>query len=303
MSHSHAHTRAHGLSRKAEKRRLLATVALTTVIMIAEGVGGWISNSLALMSDAGHMLTDVTALLIALIAVALAGRKADTRRTYGYYRLEILAALANGVLLGVLAIFICVEAWHRFTAPEAVDTATVLAVGSIGLTANVLGILLLRRHSKSMSTKGAYFHVLGDTISSVAVIVAAVIIHYTGWNKIDPILSVAIAGVIIFGSVRLIRECVDVLLQGVPLGMELSAIQNAIEDVTGVIEVHDIHVWTITSGMVTLSCHVRVQEACAGPECDQILMEIKERLASRFGIDHSTIQLEGESYEEVGMVH
>ena len=299
MSHSHAHAGG----RAGEKRRLIAAVVLTTVIMVAEGVGGWISNSLALMSDAGHMLTDVTALLIALLAVGVASRKADRRRTFGYYRLEILAALANGVLLGVLAIYIGYEAWHRFNAPEPVDTATVLAVGSIGLTANVLGLLLLRRHSSSMSTKGAYFHVLGDTASSVAVIVAALVIHYTGWTIVDPILSVVIALIIIYGSIRLIRECVDVLLTSVPLGLEIEAVQHAIEEVPGVVEVHDIHVWTITSGMVTFSCHVRVEGECSLPDCDRILSEIKERLAQRFEIHHSTIQLEGEAYEEVGMVH
>lgn len=304
--HDHAHGHGHGHAhfpdaaaaarmrpeeRAKERRSLLLTLGITVSIMILEAVGGFLTGSLALKADAGHMLTDSSSLLLAVLALSFASRPADLRRTYGFYRLEILAALANGVLLLLLSIWIVWEAIERFSGEHRVDAGTMAVIATIGLAANAVGLVLLHRKGGSLNLRGAYLHVLGDTLSSVGVIVAAVVILLTGWTMIDPILSILIACVIVFSAFSLVRDAVDVLLEAVPAHLDLADVLHAMEDTPGVATVHDLHVWTISSGMHALSAHV-VVDSCDIGRNDEILAELRKVLADRFHLEHTTIQIE-----------
>jgi cobalt-zinc-cadmium efflux system protein len=278
-------------------------MALTATVMVAEFAGGIASNSLALLSDAGHMLTDVLALGLALFALMMAARRAPDRVSYGYYRLEILAALLNGVLLVVISIGILVEAWRRFQNPPVVAGKVVLLVATIGLLANVISLVLLRGASRDcVNVRGAVMHIIGDALSSVGVLGSGLVITFTGWVRIDPLLSAIIGVIIIYGAVRLVRESVDVLLEASPAGIELRCVSDDIQAIPGVRAVHDLHVWSITSGMTALSGHV-VLEAATLSHSDRILNSIKELLEARYKIRHTTIQVESEAYREIGEVH
>ncbi len=281
--------------RAKEKRSLLLTLAITSSIMVLEAVGGFLSGSLALKADAGHMLTDSSSLLLAVLAFSFAARPADLRRTYGFYRLEILAALANGVLLLFLSGWIVWEAVERVSEPRAVDARTMAVIAVIGLAANAVGLVLLHRKGGSLNLRGAYLHVLGDTLSSVGVIVAAVVILFTGWTMIDPLLSIAIAGVIVWSALSLVREAVDVLLEAVPAHLDLAEVLHEMEHTAGVARVHDLHIWTISSGMHALSAHV-VVESCDMGRNDEILRGLRTMLAERFHLDHVTLQIETPEY-------
>jgi cobalt-zinc-cadmium efflux system protein len=277
-------------------------LALTSAILVAEVVGGFISNSLALLADAGHMLTDVLALALAYVALGLATRPATPHKTYGWYRIEILAALINGVTLVVIALVIFWEAYGRFKEPPEVATVTMLAIATIGLVANAVGIRFLSGHGHSLNLRGAYLHMLGDLLSSVGVIIGGLIMWQTGNFVVDPLLSAAIGVVIIVSAYRLLRESVDVLLEGTPVGLDLGAVEEALRTLEGVEGVHDLHVWSLTSGVNALSCHVEVKaEALAG--VDAILDRIRSLLQERFEISHTTIQIESESYKQRGLVY
>ena len=295
--HHHHHTSAAGVGRMGpeerarEKRSLLLTLAITASIMVLEFVGGILTGSLALRADAGHMLTDSSSLLLAVLAFSFAARPADERRTYGFYRLEILAALANGVLLLLLAAWIVWEAIERFGTPREVDARTMALIACVGLGANLVGLVLLRRRGGSLNLRGAYLHVLGDALSSVGVIVAAVVILFTGWTLIDPILSMAIAGGIVCSAFSLVRQAVDVLLEAVPAHLDLAEVLHAMEEQPGVGRIHDLHVWTISSGMHALSAHV-VVDSCDLSRSDEILRTMRNMLAERFELDHVTLQIE-----------
>ena len=305
--HSHAHAHPHGKGhnhfpdageaarmspeqRARERRSLLFTLGITSTIMVLEAVGGFITGSLALKADAGHMLTDSSALLLAVLAFSFAARPADVRRTYGFYRLEILAALANGVLLLFLAGWIVWEAVHASPIPGTWKPAHG-GIAAIGLLANGVGLVLLHRKGSSLNLRGAYLHVLGDTLSSVGVIVAAIIILFTGWTMIDPILSIGIAGVIVWSAFSLVRDAVDVLLEAVPAHLNLAEVLHAMEETPGVATIHDLHIWTISSGMHALSAHV-VVDSCDIGRNDEILQSLRVLLADRFHLDHTTIQIE-----------
>ena len=302
-SHGHFHgtdaataSRMPPRERAKEKRSLLWTLAVTASIMILEAVGGWLSGSLALQADAGHMLADSSSLLLSVLAISFASRPADLRRTYGFYRAEILAALVNGAALVVVAALIFWEGIQRLRSPEEIRVGTMLGVAAIGLVANVVGILLLRERSRgSLNVRGAYLHVVGDALSSVGVVVAGLIIWATGWVYADAIVSLAIAVVIVWGAVRLIREATDVLLEAVPAHLDLAEVLHAMENTEGVTRVHDLHVWTISSGMYALSAHV-VVDSCDLPRNDEILRDLRETLSSRFGLDHVTLQIETPAY-------
>lgn len=282
--------------RRREKRSLVLTLAVTTCVMLVEAVGGWISGSLALQADAGHMLADASSLVLAIVAISFASRPADPRRTYGFYRAEILAALANGAALLVVAAFIFWEGVQRLRSPHEIDVKTMAVVAAIGLVANVVGILLLHRKSHaSLNVRGAYLHVVGDALSSVGVIVAAVVIWATGWTYADAIVSLGISGVIVWGALRLVREAVDVLLEAVPAHLDLADVLHAMEASEGVSTVHDLHIWTISSGMHALSAHV-VVDTCDLGQNDAILGRLKELLSERFGLDHVTLQIETPAY-------
>jgi cobalt-zinc-cadmium efflux system protein len=296
----HAHDHAH--ARETDKRRLLLTLALTGAILVAELIGGFLSGSLALLSDAGHVLTDASAQLLSLLALLFASRPADTRRTYGYYRLEILAALANGVALVALAGFILYQAWQRVGSPPEVKTDLMLAVASVGLVANLVAAALLHR-AHTLNVRGAYLHILSDTLASAAVVVGGVIMLVTGGMYIlDPILGVVIAFVVLWSAVRLIREAIDILLEAVPASIDLEKVRDDVLSLDGIADVHDLHIWTITSGMYALSAHVVVKH---GHACDNdaLLTRIKQVLLDRHRIGHSTLQLESTEYEHIGHVH
>jgi len=272
-------------------------------VMVVEIAGSWFSNSLALLSDAGHMFTDILALGLAMFAVTMACKPASPRVTYGYYRFEILAALANGVLLGMIALILFYEAWMRFLNPPEVAGGVVVVVAAVGLVANLAGLYILKGAAHlGLNVRGAAMHVLSDTLSSAGVVVGGAVIALTGWMQIDSILSAAIGLVIVVGAVRLVREAVNVLLETAPAGISLATVRGEIESISGVRQVHDLHIWSITSGMTALSGHV-VLQATTLEHSDQILNTIKERLRQRYAIEHTTIQVESESYREVGEVH
>lgn len=299
--HGHAHGLVTVRRTEDERRGLVATLVVTTAIMVVEAVGGFASGSLALVSDAGHMLTDVSALVLSLLALRFGRRPADVRRTYGYYRLEILSALANGVALVGIAVFIAYEAWERFAHPEHIDTQVMIGVALVGLVANLVGLFFLSKGTGSMNVRGAFLHVLSDTLSSVAVVIGGVVIMLTGFTPLDAILSAGISLIIVVGAIRLVREAVDVLLEAVPAHLEYGEVCRTIGAVEGVSAVHDVHVWTITSGLYALSCHV-VVDAHRAEDNDLILQRIKGVLLDRFAIDHTTVQIESEAYEGAGPV-
>ncbi|SES99594.1 cation diffusion facilitator family transporter [Stigmatella erecta] len=308
--HSHGHGHGHGPSgrpsqlaeeRRKDRKRLLFALVLTATIALAEAVGGYLTNSLALMSDAGHMLTDISALALSLLALWFAGKPADLKKTYGYYRMEILSALFNGMLLLGLTAVIVYEAWQRFRAPAPVQLGPMAVVALVGLVANLAALGFLHR-THSMNVRGAFLHVLGDALSSVGVLVGAGIMALTGWYVVDPLISILISVVIVVGAIRLVRDAVDVLLEAVPAHVDLEAVKTLLMQVRGVSAVHDLHVWTISSGLYALSAHLVVADprVCNN---DEILSSVKHELFDRFGIDHTTIQIESETYAHLGEVH
>jgi cobalt-zinc-cadmium efflux system protein len=287
--------------RRKDRRRLVFALLLTGTIAIAEAVGGYLTNSLALMSDAGHMLTDVSALALSLLALWFAGKPPDVKRTYGYYRMEILSALFNGVLLLVITGVILYEAWERFRTPAVVDLAPMAVVATVGLFANLAALGFLHG-SHSMNTRGAFLHIVGDTLSSVGVLIAAGVMWMTGWYVVDPLISVLISIIIVVGALRLVRDAVDVLLEAVPAHVDMDAVKELMGRVAGVRAVHDLHVWTISSGMYALSAHLVVDDPMVCNN-DEILEAVKHELFDRFGIDHTTIQIESATYAHLGEVH
>jgi cobalt-zinc-cadmium efflux system protein len=278
-------------------RRLLITLLIVLVIMVAEIVGGLLSNSLALLGDAGHMLVDALALSISLIAIWIARRPADTAKTYGYHRVEIMAALTNGVILVLVAVFIFYQAYQRLLEPTEIDAALMMGIAAIGLMANLAGMLLLRgaRHT-SINIKAAFWHILGDTISSLGVIVGGIIIAVTDWTIVDPIIAIVIGAIILWGAIRLVRESSDILLEAVPGHIRMEEVGRVMTDVPGVRDVHDMHIWTITSGIYALSAHVLIDDQTVARSAE-ITRAVERELARRFNITHTTLQLECEKCE------
>lgn len=299
--HDHAHSLSshthHDHARGASQRTLLLVLVLTFAYMLAEAAGGYLANSLALLSDAGHMFTDVAALALSLLAVRFASRPATPRKTYGFYRLEILAALANGVTLIVLSILICFEAYQRMRQPEEVRGWLLIGISSGGLLINLLSAWLLSRgHKDNLNMRGAFLHVLGDLLGSVAAVVAGVLIIWRGWRWADPVFSVVISLLIIYSSWRLVADAVNVLLEGTPSHINPAAVEQAMRAIAGVREVHDLHIWTITSGRYALTAHVVVSDA---GESYRVLREVRALLAEKFALAHSTIQIEDPTFATV----
>jgi cobalt-zinc-cadmium efflux system protein len=270
--------------------RLKIALGLTFVYMIAEAVGGWLTNSLALIADAGHMLTDVAALTLTLCAFWFGSRAATPKKTYGFYRLEILAAFINGIALVLLSVWIAIEAFGRLrTQPEVAGAEmSLIAVG--GLAVNLVAAYLLHAdHKHDLNMRGAFLHVMGDLLGSVVAIAAGVLILAFGWVWADAAGSIFIGVIIIAGAWRLILESVNVLLEGTPAHINLAAVESAILESEGVGGVHDLHVWTISSGIEALSAHISHDESVRHSE---LLAEVRKKLHDRFGIDHLTIQME-----------
>ena len=273
-----------------------AALVVTSVILVAEAVGGWLTHSLALLSDAGHMLSDVVGLALSLAALAIAARPSDQRRTYGWHRVEILAALGNGLVLSVLALIIIWEGWRRLHAPVEVHTSLMIPIAGLGFVVNSLGVWLLHG-SHSLNVKGAYLHILGDTLSSLTVLVGGTVMYFAhGMYWLDPALSIFIGLFIFYSSYALIRDAVDVLLEAVPRNIDLAAVTHTIDGMPAVAAVHDLHIWTITSGLLALSAHIVVRPKDHA-ERDLLINEIKRVLAERYKISHTTLQIESESYD------
>jgi cobalt-zinc-cadmium efflux system protein len=275
--------------REESRRRMTVVLTITVVVMVAETVGGWLANSLALLADAGHMLGDAGALGLALLVSYVAGRPATPRRSFGLLRLEILAALINGAVLIAMAIGIAVEAWRRLHTPPAVNGGLLLAVAGVGLAANLVGVAVLHRgHRHSLNERGAYLHVVGDLLGSVGALAAGVVVLTTGWTLADPLASVAIAALILVGAWRLVRESADILLEATPAHISLTDVHDRMASVSGVSSVHDLHVWTVTSGVVAMSGHLVVQN----PADHQRVLEVVQDRLGRLGIGHVTVQIE-----------
>jgi cobalt-zinc-cadmium efflux system protein len=289
----------------AHRKRLVVVLVITFVVLIAEVIGGLIAGSLALLADAGHMLTDSTGLIMALIAAALAARAATVRRTFGLQRAEVLAALANALLLVGVAVWVLIMAVERLRNPAEIRSGLMLAVAVVGVLANLAGLLVLRpAQSTSLNMRGAYLEVFGDLVGSLAVIIAAVLILITGWTPFDAIASLAIVVLIIPRAWSLLREVVDVLLEATPHGVDLEEVREHIRRVRGVVDVHDLHAWTITSGVPVLSAHVIVDHACISEgRSGEVLDRLGECLGGHFDVSHCTFQLEPVGHQEHEAAH
>ena len=284
----------HGTSLAAEHRgRLWAALAITTVVMVAELVGGIVTDSLSLVSDAAHMGTDALGIAMALAAVVTASlTTARPGRTFGLYRLEVIAALANTVLLLGVSIWVIVESVHRFGTPPDIRPIPMLVVGTVGLAANLVSLVLLRSGAEhSINLRGAYLEVLGDLLGSVGVVIAAAVILTTGWWYIDPIIAVSIGAFILPRAVRLGRDALHILLQNAPAHLDVTAVAATLGAVDGVRDVHDLHVWTLTSGMEVASAHLRL---FPGADVGTVLSRARRALREEYRIGHATLQVEPE---------
>ncbi|MBK6751094.1 MAG: cation transporter [Acidobacteria bacterium] len=268
---------------------------MTFTYMIVEGIGGWLTNSLALIADAGHMLTDVAAMTLTLASFWFALRPATARKTFGYYRLEILAAFINGVALVLLSLWVVYEAFQRFRSPSAVNGSDLVLIAAGGLVVNVVAAYLLHAdHKHDLNMRGAFLHVVGDLLGSVAAIIAGVLILVFGWLWADAVCSIAISLIIMYSAWRLVAESVNVLLEGTPRHIDLATVESTIRQIHGVGGVHDLHVWTISSGIEALSAHISHDDSVAHSD---LLAAVRERLHESLGIDHLTIQMETMSRE------
>lgn len=291
MSHDHH------LSSSGVERSFLLSLALTGLIFFAELAGGLLTGSLALLSDAAHVFLDVFALGLSYVAIRLSSLPPNDRHTYGYHRLRVLAALANGATLLLVAFEILREAVKRFSNPQPILAGPMLVVAVIGLVVNLVVALVLRGHDHDLNVRSAFLHVLGDALASVGVIVAGVIIVLTGWTVVDPLISVVIAVIILVGSGNVLGRAIHILVEGVPRGLTATEVGEAMNDVVGVSEVHDLHVWTVSPGYVALSAHVVMDDQSLS-EVQNILEDLKARLSEAFGIEHTTIQVECKSCAE-----
>lgn len=277
---------------RSDRKPLLIAFGVTATFLVIEIIGAIISNSLALLADAAHMLTDVAAIGLSLLAITLARRPTRPERTYGNLRAEILAALINAVTLIVIAIYIFWEAWQRLQEPPEVQSTPLLIVAFAGLCANLVSAWVLSRgggHKLNLNTRGAFLHVIGDLLGSIATILAGLIIAFTGWYPADPILSAVIGGLVVFGAWSLLRESVDVLLEAAPRGIVIANIRRAIEAVPGVEGVHDLHIWTVTSGFTALSAHIETDDMASW---ETRVRAIATTLREQFDIAHVTLQPE-----------
>ncbi|RBY75596.1 cation transporter [Blastococcus sp. TF02-09] len=296
MGHDHAH--AAGTAAGGRRRRLAVVLGLTVAVLTAEVVAALLSGSLALLADAGHMATDAVGIALALTAVTLAQRPARGRRTFGWQRAEILAAVANGLLLLGVAGYVLVEAVRRIGSPPEIATGLVLAVGAVGLVVNLVSLAVLHQgRDESLNLRGAYLEVLADALGSVAVIVAACVIAVTGWTHADTVASLFIGALVLPRAWHLLREALDVLLEAAPRGVDLGTVREHMLEVDGVVGVHDLHAWTITSGLPVLSAHVVVtDEALAAGHGGRVLDALCACLGSHFDVEHCTFQLEARSH-------
>ena len=292
MGHGHAHRHAHGSPGSRGAGRLALVLALSLAFMVAEVVGGLAANSLALLADAGHMLSDVAALALSLAAIWIARRPAGPQSTYGFHRTEILAALANGATLVAIATWVLIEAWQRWRDPAPVEGPLVLAVAAGGLVVNLVGLALLHRsRHETLNLRGAWLHLLTDALGSVQALVAGGLVWAFGWHRADPVASALIALLVVWSSWHLLRETVGVLMESAPGHIDVEEVRGSLLDLPGVVAVHDLHVWTIASGRESLSAHVVAAEGHGR----DLLTVVRACLHDRFGLHHVTIQVEPEA--------
>ncbi|MCR8995058.1 cation transporter [Brevibacillus sp. 7WMA2] len=292
--HDHSHGGHHHHGKGANKRALLISLFIITAFLIVEVIGGFLTNSLALLSDAGHMLSDSSALFLSLIAMFFATRKPSAKKTYGFYRFEILAALINGVMLVVISLVIIWEAYQRFFAPPEVASLSMMGIAFVGLLANIAAAFVLMRgdYKNNLNIRSAFLHVLGDLLGSVGAILAGLLMWKFNWYIADPIISVVVAVLIMLSAWRVTRDSVDVLMESTPASIDADQVSDALSKIEGVTSVHDLHIWTVTSGFDSLSCHLHVKDGLASYP---ILQEALHLLEHQFGITHSTIQIEDSS--------
>jgi cobalt-zinc-cadmium efflux system protein len=294
--HSHSHPPT---ATGKHRNRLLPVVGITATVFLAEVIGGLLSGSLALLADAGHMLTDSTGLIIALVGASLAARPATPARTFGLQRVEVLAALTNGLLLVGVAVWVLLRAIQRWNEPVDISTGLMLGVALAGACANAVGLLILRGgQAESLNIRGAYLEVLGDLLGSLAVVVAAIVIAFTGYTRADSIASIAIFLLIVPRAWSLLRDVVDVLLEATPRGVDLDQVRGHMLDIPAVVDVHDLHAWTITSGVPVLSAHITVNADCIRDgRSGEVLDQLAECLGEHFDVEHCTFQIEPEGHQ------
>ena len=295
VHHIHQPAESDNQAYSSNQRNLVIALSITAIVMIAEIIGGLLSNSLALLSDAGHMLTDILALSLSLAAMKFAQKPPTPSKTFGFHRLEILAAFFNGMLLFFISFYIFYEAYHRLLHPEEIKGLFMLVVACIGLLANGAGIMLLRKSAHtSLNVKSAFFHIVGDTISSGGVIVGGLLILYTGWYLVDPLISIFIGILILRGAYALTMESIDIFLEATPKDINVEELLDELRKIQGVKDVHHLHLWTITSGINAMSAHVLIDDLLISSSA-YILKEIKSLLRNNYRIEHSTIQFESKA--------
>ncbi len=294
MGHNHSHD--HGHTHSANKKALLISFILIATFMILEVVGGIITNSLALLSDAGHMLSDTVALGMSLLAFKLGEKKSDTEKTYGYKRFEILAAFLNGIALIAISFYILWESINRFIDPPDVASTGMLVIAAIGLIVNILvaWILMKGDTSENLNLRSAFLHVLGDLLGSIGAIIAALLIMFIGWNYADPIASAIVAILVLISGIRVTKDSFHVLMEGTPTNIDLQKVKKALVEIDGVHSIHDLHIWNITSDFPSFTCHLVVNE---GVNRDQMLKIAGQKLHDQFELTHTTIQIECETSE------
>ena len=297
MGHHHDHGDGHGHhhhGKGASKRALLVSFVIITLFLIVEVIGGFLTNSLALLSDAGHMLSDASALLLSLIAIHIAARPPTAKRTFGLQRFEILAALINGVTLVVISLIIFWEAYQRLFDPPQVASGKMIIIATIGLLANIAAAFVLMRgdYKDNVNVRSAFLHVLGDLLGSVGAIIGGILMWSFGWYIADPLISVIVAVLILLSAWRITKDSVNILLESTPSRIDSTAVESKLNQLAGVTKVHDLHIWTVTSGFDSLTCHLIVED---GLPSYPILNEALELLQHEFGISHATIQIENSS--------
>jgi cobalt-zinc-cadmium efflux system protein len=303
MAHAHQHAEPGGLGRELDerradsRRRMLAALAINVVLLAATFVGALLTGSLALLADSGHMLSDVAAIVLGLVAGGLAALPGGPRRTFGYQRTEVFAALANGIALAVIAVLISIEAVERLGEPPEIAGLGVLLLGIAGMVGNVAATWVLARGQREdLNLEGVLRHSAADALGSLGVVISGAVILATGWAPIDPLASLAIAGLILASSVRLITQPINVLMEAVPEGMDAERIAREMTEVEHVRAVHDLHIWTVTSGFVTLAAHVVVD---VGADRDLIRRVLEVMMRERYGIEHTTLQMEEQAPAEL----
>jgi len=295
VHHIHQPVKSDNRRYSSTQRNLLIVLSITAVVMIAEIVGGLLANSLALLSDAGHMLTDILALGLSIVALRFAQRPPTASKTFGFYRLEILAAFFNGMLLFFISFYIFYEAYDRLAHPEEIKGLVMIVVAAIGILANGAGIVILKKSAlRNLNVRSAFFHIVGDTISSGGVIVGGLLILFTGWYLVDSLIGVFIGMLILRGAYSLLRESIHIFLEATPKDVNVEKMLDDLRKIEGVKEIHHLHLWTITSGIYAMSAHVLIEDLLVSRSA-QILQEIESLLQGKYDMEHTTIQFESES--------